>query len=132
MADAPTHPTPWRNLQQPTHPGPRLWGRHPLPTLLAFASLLDLIDESAPHKALDHLQKRAPVPVRDLLGDSMRRPRGCGDTTGVMALGSPALTIRPTPRYAAALLGTSTATQGPPTPTARLQWLRHPGGRDRS
>ncbi|WP_306332880.1 hypothetical protein [Streptomyces sp. KL118A] len=105
MADAPAHPHPGgTSNSQPLRTTSVETARPP--ALLTFASLRGLIGESAPHKALGNLQK--PVPVRDLLGDSMRRPRGCGDTTGVMALASPALTIRPTPGYAAALLGTST------------------------
>ncbi|MFF8831015.1 YihY/virulence factor BrkB family protein [Streptomyces sp. NPDC015131] len=55
------------------------------PALLVLVSVLGMIGESATRTVMDNLQKLAPGPVRDILGDAVQQLQGNQGASGVVA-----------------------------------------------
>ncbi|MGI5359528.1 YihY/virulence factor BrkB family protein [Streptomyces sp. CA-252508] len=56
------------------------------PALLVLVSVLGVIGESATRTVLDNLQKLAPGPVRDILGDAVKQLQDSPGASGVVAV----------------------------------------------
>ncbi|QGV82184.1 YihY/virulence factor BrkB family protein [Streptomyces ficellus] len=56
------------------------------PALLVLVSVLGMIGESATRTVMDNLQKLAPGPVRDVLGDAVQQLQGSPGASGVVAV----------------------------------------------
>ncbi|MCK8679270.1 YihY/virulence factor BrkB family protein [Streptomyces lichenis] len=94
------------------------------PALLVMVSVLGVVGESATRSVLDNLQKLAPGPVRDILGDAVRQLQDASGASGVVAVISLVAAIWSASGYVGAFIRTANAVYD--VPEGRPVWKLTP------
>nr|WP_258177657.1 YihY/virulence factor BrkB family protein [Streptomyces solincola] len=94
------------------------------PALLVMVSALGVIGESATRAVLDSLQKLAPGPVRDILGNAVQQLQDASGASGVVAVISLVAAVWSASGYVGAFIRTANAVYD--VPEGRPAWKLTP------